>query len=198
MILIPAAALLALFLPKAASADTASTTYGVCNCTSVKKKVAGVDCVYAALLDTSASASTMFYNKVGCPKGCIRKVFTNQAELGSCQDYQNLKSAEPDSGGKAGSGSNLDHFVKLNNPLEGNETDVTKIVGNIIKAALGIMGALVLLMIVWGGFRWLTAMGNSEKVKAGGNTIMWAVLGAVVVLASYMLLNIILNALAGK
>lgn len=87
--------------------------------------------------------------------------------------------------------------VKLNNPLAGNVTDVNTIIGNVIKAALGVMGALMLLMIVWGGFSWLTAAGNPEKIKAGSNKILWAILGSIVVLASYMLLNVVLRALAG-
>lgn len=90
-----------------------------------------------------------------------------------------------------------DKTVKLNNPLESGGTDISAIIGNIIKTAMGVMGALVLLMIVWGGFTWLTAAGNPEKVKSGSNTIMWAVLGSVVVLGSYFLLTTVLKALAG-
>lgn len=88
--------------------------------------------------------------------------------------------------------------TRLDNPLEGNITDINSIVGNIIKTVLGVMGAFVLLMIVYGGFTWLTAAGSPEKVKSGANTIMWAVLGAVVVLGSYFLLTTVLGILAGK
>jgi hypothetical protein len=97
----------------------------------------------------------------------------------------------------SGGSTDFGKTVKLSNPLVGNVTDVNAIIGNIIKAATGVMGALVLLMIVWGGVTWLTAAGNPEKIKSGSNTIMWAILGAVVVLGSYLLLTAVLKALAG-
>ncbi len=89
------------------------------------------------------------------------------------------------------------NVVKLSNPLEGNVTDVNAIIGNAIKTATGIMGALVLLMIVYGGITWLTAAGSPEKIKSGSNMIIWAILGAVVVLSSYLLLTAVLKGLSG-
>lgn len=110
-----------------------------------------------------------------------------------CAEEAATSPTTPSTGVPADSGKT----VKLSNPLAGGETDVNAIIGNIIKAAMGVVGALVLLMIVWGGMTWLTAAGNPEKVKSGANTMMWAVLGAVVVLGSYFLLMVILKALAG-
>lgn len=90
-----------------------------------------------------------------------------------------------------------DKIVTLDNPLTGNVTSINQIIGKIIKAALGIMGAFMLFMIIWGGTTWLNAYGNAEKVKAGANTIMWAVIGAVVVLASYMILDLFFKFFSG-
>jgi len=84
-------------------------------------------------------------------------------------------------------------IVKLDNPLVGDTTKPTEIIGRIIKMALSVMGGLVLLMVVWGGFQWLTAAGSPEKVKSGMQTILWAVLGAVITLSSYVILNTILS-----
>ncbi len=79
-------------------------------------------------------------------------------------------------------------FVKLDNPLN-LSTDVKVIIGTIIKGVLGIMGGLVLLLVVYGGSTWLMAAGNPEKVKAGSQTILWALLGAVITVASYIILS---------
>lgn len=121
-----------------------------------------------------------------CPKDCSQQISNTCATA-----------AQP--GSKPSSDPSL-QTVKLDNPIgsnTGSDTEITTILGNIITAALGIMGGLVLLMIVWGGFTWLTGMGNPEKIKAGTNTITWAVLGAVVVLGSYFLLNLVLKAISG-
>ena len=98
---------------------------------------------------------------------------------------------------KTGGTTDDSRIVRLENPLVGDKTDVKDILGGALKTVLGLMGGLVLLLIVYGGFVWLTSAGNPEKVKKGGNMIMWAVLGAVVVLSSYFLLSNVLKLLAG-
>lgn len=79
-------------------------------------------------------------------------------------------------------------MVKLENPLD-LSTDVKVIIGTIIKGLLGIMGALSLLMVVKGATTWLMAAGSAEKVSAGSKTMLWAVLGAVLTVASYVILS---------
>jgi len=90
--------------------------------------------------------------------------------------------------------------IALENPIgqgPSGTTDVTVLIGTIIKAALGIIGSLTLLMLVWGGFQWLTSAGNPEKVKKGSQTMVWAIIGVVLVFASYLILTTYLNYLTG-
>ena len=79
-------------------------------------------------------------------------------------------------------------MVKLENPLN-LSTDVKVIIGTIIKGLLGIMGALSLLMVVHGATGWILAAGNAEKVSASSKQMLWAVLGAVLTVASYIILS---------
>ncbi len=88
-------------------------------------------------------------------------------------------------------------ICSLENPLAGNKTEATAIISTAIKAALGIVGALTLLMLVWGGFQWLTSAGNPEKVKSGTQTMVWAIIGVVLVFASYLLLSTFTGYLTG-
>lgn len=85
---------------------------------------------------------------------------------------------------------------KLENPIgvgpEGT-TEVADIISIFIKSALALIGSFALIMLVWGGFQWLTSAGNPEKVSAGTQTMVWAVIGVMVVLASYLLLSIFLD-----
>ncbi len=92
------------------------------------------------------------------------------------------------------------NVVKLENPIgvgQQGTTSATAIIGIVIKSALGIIGALTLLMLVWGGFEWLTSAGNPEKVKSGTQTMVWAIIGVVLVFASYLLLSTFTNYLTG-
>ncbi|MFA6548144.1 MAG: hypothetical protein WCT11_04380 [Candidatus Magasanikbacteria bacterium] len=83
-------------------------------------------------------------------------------------------------------------IVKLDNPLN-LSTDIKVIIGTVIKGVLGVMGGLVLLMVVWGGTVWMSAAGNPEKVKSGSQTILWALLGAIITSASYIILSSIMK-----
>ena len=63
----------------------------------------------------------------------------------------------------------------------------------LIKAALGLIGAVSLFVFIMGGFKWLTSLGNAEKVSKGAKTMLWAVLGLIITFASYLILNLLLK-----
>jgi len=84
-----------------------------------------------------------------------------------------------------------DETVKLENPI--GTTDIRVLAGQILKTALGILGSLTLVAIVYGGFMWLTSGGNQERVKKGTQTMMWAVAGVFLVFSSYAIINTIIT-----
>jgi len=84
----------------------------------------------------------------------------------------------------------------LANPLGENVT-IEKVIGRIIKALLGFSGAIALLVFVYGGFLWLTSAGNPDRIKKGKQTLIWAVIGLIVIATSYTLVNTVISALAG-
>lgn len=87
--------------------------------------------------------------------------------------------------------------VDLENPLGTSDAlkDPRIIVGNIIKVALGLVGAVALAMIILGGYMWLFSGGNQEKVKKGLNTLVWAAVGLFVIFASYAVVSWVLKQL---
>ena len=98
-------------------------------------------------------------------------------------------SCAPGSDGKCPTGCTC-----LDNPLQPygankEQPDIPIIIGYAIKTVLGVVGGLALLMFVWGGFNWLTSAGNSEKVKKGTEAMVWAGIGLVVTLSSYIIVK---------
>ncbi len=86
-------------------------------------------------------------------------------------------------------------FAKaLINPL--GTTNINSVIGTVIKAILGISGSAALLMFVWGGFLWLTSAGNTDRIKKGKDTLVWAVIGLAVIFSAYTLVNAVVNALS--
>lgn len=84
--------------------------------------------------------------------------------------------------------------VTLKNPLGENITPQI-FIGKIIKAILGIVGSLALLMFIWGGFQWMTAAGNAEKVEKGKQILVWATIGLIVIFTSYALVKFVFTSL---
>lgn len=84
----------------------------------------------------------------------------------------------------------------LPNPF-GSSTSVTDIVVNIINFAIGIIGIVALVMFIYGGFVILTAHGNADQMKKGAHTLVYAVIGMIVVLTSYSVLSYIFSQVYG-
>ncbi len=84
--------------------------------------------------------------------------------------------------------------VTLENPL-GNITNPTQLYARLIFAFMGMTGVVALIMFLIGGWQWLTAGGNAEKVKKGEETIIWAVFGLVLIFASYAILRAVFETL---
>ncbi len=77
--------------------------------------------------------------------------------------------------------------TELCNPI--GVSDVSSIVAKIIRIFLGILGALSLVMFIYGGFLMLASAGKADSIKKGQQTLIWAALGILVVFASYVILK---------
>ena len=72
-----------------------------------------------------------------------------------------------------------------------NETPVPVIIGNVIGTALSMIAVIFFILMVYGGFLWMTAHGNTDQVKKAQDTIIAAVIGIIIVLASYAITNFV-------
>ena len=84
--------------------------------------------------------------------------------------------------------------TNLPNPL--GTTDIREVIAQVIQAVLGIIGAVALVMFIYGGFMWLTAGGKSDRIQKGKDILIWSVIGLVVIFGSYALVNFILRAIS--
>lgn len=65
----------------------------------------------------------------------------------------------------------------------------------VINWFLGLVGLLAVLMLIYGGFRYLTSGGNEESTTKAKNTIIYAIIGIVIVILSYAIVFTITDAL---
>lgn len=60
-------------------------------------------------------------------------------------------------------------------------------VGSIIKVILGFLGVVFAVLIIYGGFLWMTAQGNDEQVGKAKKTIVNSSLGLAIVMLAYLI-----------
>lgn len=70
------------------------------------------------------------------------------------------------------------------------------IVGQVISIVLSFLGIILLGLLIYGGFIWMTARGEEEKVEKAKQIITQAIVGIVIIMAAYAVSFFILWSLA--
>lgn len=74
------------------------------------------------------------------------------------------------------------------------ETSLFRTITNIL---LFIIGAIAVIMLVIGGIRYTISGGDSTAVSAAKNTILYSVIGIIVAILAYAIVNFVIGGLAG-
>ena len=88
---------------------------------------------------------------------------------------------------------NISLAEPLFNPL--NVATFPELVRSVITGILGVVGAVSLVMMVIGGITWMTSAGNPDRVRRGRDTLLWAILGLVVIFLSYAIISFVFSGL---
>ncbi len=74
-----------------------------------------------------------------------------------------------------------------------NSNDLMTTLNTIINVVIGIIGFVAVMVIILGGVQYTTSAGDSGKVKKAKDTIMYGIIGLVVALMAYSIVNFILS-----
>ncbi|MFC1599933.1 hypothetical protein ACFL3T_02810 [Patescibacteria group bacterium] len=77
--------------------------------------------------------------------------------------------------------------------IQGGGGDFRAIILNIVNFFLGFLGLIAVIMVIYGGITYVTAAGNQESIDKGKKVIMYAVIGIVIVLISFALINTVIG-----
>ena len=83
----------------------------------------------------------------------------------------------------------------------GNNAGITsqrtlpQIVGSIINIALGFLGIVFLVLLLYAGFMWMTAGGDEKKVDKARTMITQAIIGLVIIVAAFSISSFVLSSL---
>ncbi|KKU48093.1 MAG: hypothetical protein UX68_C0022G0018 [Parcubacteria group bacterium GW2011_GWA2_46_9] len=75
--------------------------------------------------------------------------------------------------------------------------EMVKVAVNISKLILGVLGSVTLLFFIYGGFVWITAAGNTQRIEQGKKVFESALVGLIIVLSSWLIIYFITAALTG-
>ena len=67
----------------------------------------------------------------------------------------------------------------------------------IARTILGFTGSLALGAFIYGGFVWVSSAGNADRVKKGQQILTGAVIGVIIVLGAWLLIDFVLETLRG-
>jgi hypothetical protein len=63
--------------------------------------------------------------------------------------------------------------------------DPRAIAANVINIMLGLLGVIAIVLILFGGFKWMTAAGNEDKVGEAKKILGAGIIGLLIVLSAY-------------
>lgn len=74
-----------------------------------------------------------------------------------------------------------------------NQDDLKNFIKTIVNVLLFILGAIAVIMIIIGGIRYTTSNGDAGQVSSAKNTILYAVVGLVVAILAYAIVNFVVT-----
>ncbi len=94
----------------------------------------------------------------------------------------------------AGAGVNpLFQFTMPSDPLKYAAYNPATVIAKVISVLLSILGTIALLMFIYAGFNWMTAMGNDTKINTAKKIMVWSTAGLVVIFISYIAAGFLLE-----
>lgn len=73
--------------------------------------------------------------------------------------------------------------------------DLQSTIGGLIRVFMGLLGTVAVVIILIGGFMWMTAGGNEEKVEKAKKMIGAGVIGLAIILAAYSITQFVITSL---
>lgn len=71
-------------------------------------------------------------------------------------------------------------------------------VNNILNAIIGALGIVAVIVIIIGGVTYMTSGGDAGKVKTAKNTILYGVIGLVICVLAFAIVNFVISNIIGN
>lgn len=90
-------------------------------------------------------------------------------------------------------GAELGDNLPFANSTDPADKNISVLVGNVIKTLLSVLGLIFVLLIIYGGLRWMLARGDSGAIEEARNTMVHALIGLIIILSAYTITNFVID-----
>lgn len=73
-------------------------------------------------------------------------------------------------------------------------SDLQTTIGSLIRVALGFLGVIAVCIVLYGGFKWMTAGGNDEKVGEAKRLMISGLIGLAIIMSAYAIASFVIGA----
>jgi len=98
----------------------------------------------------------------------------------------------------AGIKAQLDAAAGAKGANLGEAQDPRTVAAKIIRTALGVLGTIFLILVLYAGFLWMTAGGNDEDAGTAKKLLFQAVIGLAIVLSAYGITLLVFKMVQGQ
>ena len=85
----------------------------------------------------------------------------------------------------------LDAFRNYTNL--GTNINLIESIANIVDILLGFLGVIAVLLVLWGGFKWMTAAGDEQQITEAKKLLGGGVIGLIIILAAYAISSFVVS-----
>ncbi len=95
-----------------------------------------------------------------------------------------------------GDGTTGDQFAD-DAGLAGSGTNLYTTITRVIRWFIGFLGIIAVILIIYGGFLWMTSGGDPQKIDKAKTVLKNAVIGLIIIILAFAIVSFILNLLTG-
>lgn len=88
-----------------------------------------------------------------------------------------------------------DYLTQIGGASQLGDGDLMTIVGSLLNTVLSFLGIVLLFIVLYAGFLWMTAGGDEDKVKKSKSLMINAVIGLIITLAAFAISNFVFDEL---
>lgn len=71
------------------------------------------------------------------------------------------------------------------------------VIGNLVRGAIIFAGITAVLLVIYSGIKYITSGGDAKQVEGARNTLTYAIIGLILIILSFAIVNILATFLPG-